>query len=146
MGGAYDARVRRMTLAQTQKICEARARKEPSLAIARDVATLKRAMKTTERKVGGAAAALERALPAELLTHVWIEGLTSAQLTLGVEGAAAGYQVDRALREGGLTIIREALLAPALRVRTRVGQSPGGAGWRPAASAAYPRGQDTRES
>lgn len=106
-------------------MCETRARKQPDLAIARDVASLMRTAKQAERRTSGAAQALERAISADLMQHVWIESATPAQVSLGVESAAAAYQVDRALREGGLLSMREALNAPALRVRTRVGRPPG---------------------
>ncbi len=81
--------------------------------------------KQAQRRTSGAAQALERALSPGLLTSVWIESASAAQLVLGVESASAAYHVDRQLREGGLTTLRAALNAPALRVRTRVGKLPG---------------------
>ncbi len=81
--------------------------------------------KQAQRLTCGAAHALQRALPENLMQHVWIESATPAQVSLGVESAAAAYQVDRTLREGGLMSMRQDMNSPALRVRTRVGRPPG---------------------
>jgi pyruvate/2-oxoacid:ferredoxin oxidoreductase alpha subunit len=121
---AYDAPMRRATLTQTRDLCQRRARREPAVAIAGDVASLLRAARQGEKRHSRAAEALERALPPSLLQHAWIESATTAQVVLGVTSSAAAYQVDRALREGGLAAVRTAMAAPQLRIRTRVGQPP----------------------
>lgn len=106
-------------------MCERRARKEFDTGIARSVGSLLREAKQGERRNSKAAEALERALPKKLMEDAWIDSATTAQLTIGVESAAAAYAVDRALREGALAEIRTAMGAPMLRVRTRVGPQPG---------------------
>jgi hypothetical protein len=113
-----------MSLADVKRVCESRARRERDASIARTVGAMLREARTNERRNARVAEALERALPAELLEHVWIDSATPAQVAIGVESSAAAFQVDRAIREGGLAALRAALGAPALRVRTRVGTPP----------------------
>lgn len=117
--------MRRISITEVKRICESRVRRERDVSIVRTVGAMVREARTNERRNARVAEALERALPAELLEHVWIDGATAAQVSIGVESAAAAFQVDRAMRESGLAMLRAALGAPTLRVRTRVGQPPG---------------------
>ncbi|MBL9141747.1 MAG: hypothetical protein JNK53_07770 [Phycisphaerae bacterium] len=116
--------MRRKSLLETKQLCERRVRRERDAGIARDIGAFMRAAKQDERRNSKAAEALERALPAPLLADAWIESATAAQITIGVESAAAAYQVDRAMREGALAALRVSMGAPMLRVRTRVGTQP----------------------
>ncbi len=115
-----DARLLRM-----KQLCERRAFRERDLRIEATVAAIARDAARAQRRGVGAAEAWERAMPAALVAETWIESAGPSQLLIGVSSASAAYAVDRALRAGALATLREALGAPALRVRTRLGRMPG---------------------
>ncbi|MFO0782738.1 MAG: hypothetical protein U0636_03550 [Phycisphaerales bacterium] len=117
--------MRTPSIKQTQELCKRRARRQPDLGIAGAVQAMARAFRQAEKRTAGAAEAWQQVLPAELVQNTWIESVTPQQLTVGVESSAAAFQVDRALREGALVALRQALQRPAFRVRTRVGRRPG---------------------
>jgi hypothetical protein len=111
-------------LLRTQRICERRAFRERDLGIGRDVAELARQVRRDGERRGTFAEAWLAHMPAELVEDTWIESATPVQMVVGVPGAATAFAVDRALRTGALARLRQALHAPGLRVRTRIGRSP----------------------
>ena len=111
-------------LLRTQRMCERRAFRERDLGIGREVAELARQVRRDGERRGTFAEAWLAHMPPDLAADTWIESATPVQMVVGVPGAATAFAVDRALRTGALARLRQALHAPGLRVRTRIGRSP----------------------
>lgn len=117
-------RAMRQLLMQTRALCARRRGTPPDLSLGAAVARFRRTVEAAQRRTGGVADALREALGESLYEQVWIEQVTAANVVVGVSSSALAYQVDRALREGGLVSMRAQLHTPTLRVRTRVGRPP----------------------
>jgi len=97
-----------------------RARPETVHAIGGDLGRMAREVKRLEKSIGAATDAWMRIAPPQLQSCARVETLRGGTLTLAVDGSAAAFEVDRALRSGMEASLRMAI--PGLmRVRTRVG-------------------------
>lgn len=112
-------------LLRTKQVIERRRFREKDVSIVRMVNDLAREARRDIDRVGAFAEAWRAAMPPELVDATWIESSSPVQLLVGVESSAAAFAVDRALRGGALAALRRTLQAPGLRVRTRIGRSPG---------------------
>lgn len=89
------------------------------MSLGTDLGHLAPSLKRQASRLAAVAEAWLDAAPASLADLVSIEGVRSGTLTLAVDGAAAKFRIDRALREGVERSLRERL--PSIRaVRVRI--------------------------
>lgn len=107
-------------LEQLKRLSDWRRRPERATAVQPDVAGFARELRRLEKSIGAATDAWTRLAPPELQACACVETLRGGTLTLRVDGSAAAFEVDRALRSGLEGTLR--LAVPGLlRIRTRVG-------------------------
>jgi hypothetical protein len=97
-----------------------RARPERLASASGDLSGMAREIRRLEKSIGGATDAWIRIAPPALQAVARVDTLRGGTLTLVVDGSAAAFEVDRALRSGMEASLRMAI--PGLmRIRTRVG-------------------------
>jgi hypothetical protein len=107
-------------LDQLKRLSGWRARPERGADVHGDVAGFARELRRLEKSIGLATDAWSRLAPPELQACACVETMRGGTLTLRVDGSAAAFEVDRALRSGLEGTLRQAV--PGLmRIRTRVG-------------------------
>lgn len=97
-----------------------RAKPERLASATGDLSGMAREIRRLEKSIGAATDAWLRIAPPALQVVARVETLRGGTLTLVVDGSAAAFEVDRALRSGMEASLRMAV--PGLmRIRTRVG-------------------------
>lgn len=89
-----------------------------------DFESLKRTMRDAARRFEGIAEAWESCAAPELRGQCVLSAFGAGVLTVVVPSASVSYALDRALREGLETALREASGGKLVRVRSRVGAGP----------------------
>lgn len=89
-----------------------------------DFDALRRTMRDAAKRFAGIAEAWESSVPPALRDQCVLAGFAAGVLTVVVPSASVTYALDRALREGLETTLREATGGKLVRVRSRVGAGP----------------------
>ncbi|HRP62429.1 MAG TPA: DUF721 domain-containing protein [Phycisphaerales bacterium] len=104
-----------------EQLREHRARPQRETTMDGVIRSIADSARRTHKKLGSMIELWEQLVPAEIASHTAVVGLTRGVLHVHVDSASTAYQLDRLLREGLETQLRDTYRGTLVRVRTKIG-------------------------
>ena len=106
---------------QLERIRRDRVWRDHTSSLADEAGKLKKQIDQTSKRLGDIITAWDEVIPRQLSQQTRIDGLRGSVLRVVVEDSATSFALDRFLREGGQTTLRQAANRPIARVKIMIG-------------------------
>ncbi len=105
-----------------ERLRQAKGRKEPDLSLSFLPKQFEQQVAKPFKQLGPLGELWRELLPAELVEHTKLEGVSRGELRVAVDSASHGYELDRLLRQGVENELISRHTGAISRVRVRIGK------------------------